>query len=68
MKHSTSLKLARHGAKLFLSMTVAAAYLYLFDSMDFFKWIAAAFLISLAFLIHPNVERLFEETFEIIEP
>ncbi len=68
MKHTTSLKLARYGAKLFLGFATMLVYLFTFARFDYLPWIAGSSLVFIAFLVYPHVERFFEEAFEIVEP
>ena len=67
MKHTTSLKIARHGAKLFLGLVAMLVYLYAFSKFDWMRWLAGGLLFFAAMLAYPAVERFFEETFEIVE-
>ena len=68
MKHTTSLHLARYGAKLFLGMLVFAVYMLTLVKFDVWRWAAGSLLVFVALLLQPHVERFFEEAFEIVEP
>ena len=67
MKHTTSLALARHGAKIFLGFLAVLVFLYAFNEFETFKWAVGAVLFFIAMLAYPRVEKVFEETFEIVE-
>ncbi len=67
MKHTTSLKIARHGAKLFLGLAAMLVYLYVFSKFDLLRWVAGGVLFYAGMMAYPPVERFFEETFEVVE-
>ncbi len=68
MKHTTSLHIARYGAKLFLGLVTMAVFLYGFSRFDWLHWIVGSLLVFIALFVYPHVERFFEEAFEIVEP
>lgn len=67
MKHTTSLRIARQGAKSFLGLLVMAVLMTTLIKFEWLRFIVGSLLVYAALVLYPHVERFFEETFEIVE-